>query len=253
MRVLAPLAFLALVACKSGDGAPPLQVLAFKDVAPGIAYTALDVEGDNAFTGHAFTVDLTKADVHVVPAGPAHRPVDIIAASRGAHVATNASFFDEEAKPMGRVVDAGNVLVSERRAQWGALVIDKGQARVVKGDTLPQDASAPGGGGGDLVVQGLPRLVVAGEVPKLKPASAERTAVCADGSKLTLVVATKPVDTTAFARFLAKPRDKGGLGCKDALNLDGGPSTQLHANLAGLALDVKGGWGVPNALVVTPR
>ncbi len=251
--MFASLTLVALVACKGGDAAP--KVLVFKDVAAGIAYSALDVEGDDAFTGHAFTIDLTKTEVHVVQAGPAHRPVDVIAAQHGPqpHVATNASFFDQEAKTMGRVVDAGQILVSERRAQWGALVIDKGQARVVKGETLPSDTSAPGGAGGDLVVQGIPRLVVAGEVPKLKPASAERTAVCADGSRLTLVIATKPVDTTAFARFLAKPRDKGGLGCKDALNLDGGPSTQLHSTLTGLALDVKGGWGVPNALVVTSR
>lgn len=248
--MLMSLALVGLVACKTGDAAPP--VLAFKDIAPGIAYTALDVEGDDAFAGHAFIIDLTKVDVHIVPAGREHRPVDIIAASRGPHIATNASFFDEAAKTMGRVVDGGQVVVAERRAPWGALVIDKGQARVVKGETLPADVSAPGGAGGDLVVQGLPRLVVAGEVPKLKPARAERTAVCADGSTLTLVVAMK-VDTTAFARFLAKPRDKGGLGCKDALNLDGGPSTQLHVNLATLAVDLKGGWGVPNALVITPR
>ena len=41
------------------------------------------------------------------------------------------------------------------------------------------------------------------------------------------------------------------LGATDALNLDGGPSTQLVAKLPGLELTVPG-WGVPNALVVTP-
>lgn len=235
------------LACSGGGDAKP-SVLAWRSVAPGVAYAALDVEGTDAFTGHAFTVELSRADVHVVPAGPAHRPVGVIAASSGPHVAINASFFDETAKAMGRVVDGGKVISTERRVPWGALIIDKGQARIALGDAIPLEAP-----GGDLVVQGIPRLVVAGEVPKLKPASAERTAVCADGGVLTLVVTTNPVDTTAFARFLAKPRDKGGLGCKDALNLDGGPSTQLHANLEGFALEVKGGWGVPNALVVTPR
>lgn len=244
---------LALVACKADVAAP--KVLTWTPSAPGIAYAALDVAGDDAFTGHAFAIDLTKASVHLVDAGPAHQTVDVIAAtlkrptpSAGARVAVNASFFDETGKAMGRAVDEGVMLAPDRRAPWGALVIDKGHARIVKGETLPIDVA-----GGDLVVQGLPRLVVAGEVPKLKPASAERTAVCADGASIVLVVTTAPVDTTAFARFLAKPRDKGGLGCKDALNLDGGPSTQLHARLGSLALDVKGGWGVPNALVVVPR
>jgi len=80
---------------------------------------------------------------------------------------------------------------------------------------------------------------------------AERTAVCAKGSVVVLVVTTK-VETTPFARFLADPLDQGGLGCPDALNLDGGPSTQLMVKLPALTLSVAGGWGVPNALVVSP-
>jgi hypothetical protein len=68
---------------------------------------------------------------------------------------------------------------------------------------------------------------------------------------LGLVVSTK-AEATAFARFLADPPDKGGLACSDALNLDGGPSTQLVVKLPALALSLPGGWGVPNALVVAP-
>jgi uncharacterized protein YigE (DUF2233 family) len=76
--------------------------------------------------------------------------------------------------------------------------------------------------------------------------------VCAGGNIVVLVVSTK-VEATAFARFLADPPDQGGLGCRDALNLDGGPSTQLVVKLPGLALSLPGGWGVPNALVAAPR
>lgn len=243
VRVASAFALMLVVACK-GDVAP--KVLAFREVASGIQHATF--AGDK-IVGHAFLVDIAKTDVSIVPAGPTHKTVDVLAATTGKpHVATNASFFDETGKPMGRIADKGIMLGDDRLGPWGALIIDKGVARIVKGDTLPVDRT-----GGALVVQGIPRLVVGGEVPKLKPASAERTAVCADGTMLTVVVTTKPVDTTAFARFLARPRDKGGLGCKDALNLDGGPSTQLHANLAALSVDVKGGWGVPNALVVTPR
>jgi hypothetical protein len=75
--------------------------------------------------------------------------------------------------------------------------------------------------------------------------------VCAEGSVIILAVSTK-VETTAFARFLADPPEKGGLGCGVALNLDGGPSTQLVVKLPALALSLPGGWGVPNALVVAP-
>jgi uncharacterized protein YigE (DUF2233 family) len=248
--VLAILAALTLVACTSGEAAP--KALKWTEKSPGISHAMLELSGDDAFAGHAFAIDLTKTHVRLFSAAQ-RQTVDVMAAAllpaaAGAHVAVNASFFDETGKAMGRAVDDGTVLSGDRRAPWGALVITNGVARIVKGEALPAE-----GAGGDLVVQGLPRLVVAGEVPKLKPASAERTAVCADGAVLVIVVTTSPVDTTAFARFLAKPRDKGGLGCKDALNLDGGPSTQLHARVGTFALDVKGGWGVPNALVVLPR
>lgn len=219
--------------------------LVFSAVAPGIDHAPFEAKGPD-FAGHAFVIDLDKVDVHLVPAR-GRETVDVIA-TPPVHLAVNASFFDEAGKAMGRVVDAGKPQGGDRRGKWGALVVENRRARVLLGDALP--AQEPGG---ELVVQGVPRLVIAGEVPKLKPAEAARTAVCADDSRLIVVVTTDPVDTTAFARFLARPRDKGGVGCADALNLDGGPSTQLHARLPGLTLDVRGGWGVPNALVMTPR
>jgi uncharacterized protein YigE (DUF2233 family) len=214
-------------------------------VGPGVDHVSFSSK-EPAFAGHAFVVDLEKVELRIVPAR-GRQTVDAIAGAP-VHLALNASFFDQANNAMGRVVDDGKVLVAERRTAWGALIVENRHARVVLGDQLPAREA-----GGDLVVQGVPRLVVQGEVPKLKPAAAARTAVCAEGTKLVFVVATDPVDTTDFARFLARPRDKGGVGCSDALNLDGGPSTQLHARLPGLTLDVRGGWGVPNALVVTPR
>src|SRR4029453_13204214 len=101
-----------------------------------------------------------------------------------------------------------------------------------------------------LIVQGIPRLLVGGNVQQLKPQIAARPAAGAEGNFVVLVVSTK-AEATAFARFLADPPDKGGLGCWDALNLDGGPSTQLVVELPALALSLPGGW-VPNALVVAP-
>ena len=132
-----------------------------------------------------------------------------------------------------------------KQRNWGALVIDGTKGRIMLGADIRDPL------GHRLIVQGIPRLLVEGKVPPLKPQIAERTAVCAEGNVVVLVVSTK-AESTAFARFLADPPDKGGLGCWDALNLDGGPSTQLVVKLPALALSLPGGWGVPNALVVAP-
>ncbi len=221
----------------------------FLAVAPGIQHASFQVQpgGTEPFSGHAFKIDLNVAELRLVPAGgpSSRRTVEEIVAPYTAVVAINASFFDKDGRAMGLAVDAGRLLVSGKRQSWGALVVDDKRARIVLGAEVNDPLAHR------LVVQGIPRLVVGGQVQQLKQQLAERTAVCADGSVVVLVVSTK-AETTAFARFLSEPPDQGGLGCRDALNLDGGPSTQLVVRLPTLALSLPRGWAVPNALVVAP-
>jgi hypothetical protein len=236
---------LAMGAVGSARGEPPR----FVTVAPGIAHATFQVRpaASEAFSGHAFDVDLEAAELRLISAGGAtsRRTVEEIVASYPAVLAVNASFFDAEGRAMGLAVDGGRVIASGKRRSWGALVIDDKHARIVLGAEIAE------GQAHRLVVQGIPRLVVAGSVQPLKPQLAERTAVCAKGRVVVLVVTTK-AESTPFARFLADPPDQGGLGCADALNLDGGPSTQLVVKLPGMTLSFPRGSAVPNALVVAP-
>jgi hypothetical protein len=221
----------------------------FRVVAPGIEHVTFEVQpaGTEPFSGHAFKIDLDVAELRLVPAGgpSSRRTVADIVAPYTAVVAINASFFDREGRAMGLAVDKGRLIASGKRKSWGALVVDDRKARIVSGAEVNDPLAHR------LVVQGIPRLVVGGKIQQLKPQLAERTAVCAEGGVVVLVVSTR-AETTAFARFLADPPDKGGLGCLDALNLDGGQSTQLVVKLPTLALSLPRGWGVPNALVVAP-
>jgi Phosphodiester glycosidase len=220
----------------------------FREVARGIEHASFDVQPAVAepFTGHALKIYLDKAELRLIPAGSSsRRTVEEIVASYPAVVAINASFFDTDGRAMGLAVDEGRLLASGKRQSWGALVVAGNTARIVLGSEVGDPLAHR------LIVQGIPRLVVGGRVQQLKPQIAERTAVCADGGVVVLVVSTK-AETTAFARFLADPPSTGGLGCSDALNLDGGPSTQLVVKLSTLALSFPRGWGVPNALVVVP-
>jgi Phosphodiester glycosidase len=242
---VAVLLLVSSAAVGSGQGEPPR----FVTVAPGIAHATFQARPDGAedFSGHAFNVDLDLVDLRLVPAGgpSSRRAVAEIVAAYPAVVAMNASFFDTDGRAMGLAVDDGRVMAGGKRRSWGALVIDDRNARIVLGAEIEDDHAHR------LVVQGIPRLVVGGKIPPLKPQIAARTAVCAKGTVVVLVVSTR-AETTPFARFLADPPDRGGLGCRDALNLDGGLSTQLVVKLPTLALSLPGGWGVPNALVVAP-
>jgi Phosphodiester glycosidase len=245
---------LILVLCvlaMSGAGMSPARAESprFSVVAPGIAHATFNVRSADAepFSGHAFKIDLDEAELRLVPAGDpaARRTVEQIVAPYPVVVAANASFFDTEGRAMGLAVDGGRVMASGKQRNWGALVIDGKQGRIILGADIQNHLAHR------LIVQGIPRLLVGGKVQPLRPQIAERTAVCAEGQTVVLVVSTR-AEATAFARFLADPPDKGGLGCRDALNLDGGPSTQLVVKLPALALSLPGGWDVPNALVVVP-
>ena len=241
---------LAMLLAVSGAVAPSARGDGprFRTVAAGIEHATFQVDPGDAepFSGHAFKIDLDAAKLRLVPAGgpSGRRTVEEIVAPYPAVVAINASFFDRDGQAMGLTIYDGRAAGGSKLKNWGALLVGD-RARIVLGADI-RDVLAH-----DLVVQGIPRLVVGGKVSQLKPQIAERTAVCADGSIVILIVSTR-VEATPFARFLAEPLEKGGLGCSDALNLDGGPSTQLVVRLPSLALSVAGGWGVPNALVVSP-
>jgi hypothetical protein len=246
-----PLALAALgvcaPACKSDS---PAKRIRFTDVADGVGYARLYrvPVGETKLDGHAFRVDLERAGLRVLAAGgpKVRRDVATIVRRFEDVVAVNGSFFDEEDKAMGLVVDQGRLISRWRKKSWGALVIKDSRARLVKGHEVHLEDNP------ELVLQGQPRLVVDGEVVELKPQEAARTAVCADGRYVTIVVLPDGTDATPLARLLQRPPESGGLGCFDALNLDGGPSTQLFARLGALSVKVKGGWGVPNALVALP-
>jgi hypothetical protein len=236
------------MSCASA-GAARAEPPRFVPVASGIDYAVFDRRSDeiDPVQIHAFKVDLEVAALRLIPAKGAspRRTVEQIAAPFPLVVAVNASFFDTDGRAMGLAIDDGQLVAAGRRQSWGALVIEGKKARIVPGGDLRDDYRAY-----RLVVQGLPRLVVGGRIQRLKPQISERTAVCADGSSVLIAVATK-VETTEFARFLADPPPKGGLGCSDALNLDGGPSTQLVVRLPAMTLSLPG-WAVPNALIAIP-
>jgi hypothetical protein len=163
---------------------PSAEAPRFRQVARGIEHVMLHAQPPDAdpFLGHAFKIDLDVAELRLIPAGgpTSRRTVEEIVAPYAAVVAINASFFDQEGRTMGLAVDKGRLIAGSKRLSWGALVIDDKQARIVLGAEV--DASL----GYRLVVQGIPRLVVGGKVSQLKPQVAERTAVCADGSRVVL-------------------------------------------------------------------
>jgi hypothetical protein len=193
----------------------------------------------------AVRIDPAKCCLRVVDA---HRGVDGQGALAAAvcppdGAAINASYFAEDLTPIGTlIVDGQRICPRHVPGEWGLFLVRNSKPELIK-DT---GAIPPG------VTQALqckPRLVVAGSLPSFKPQpAARRSAVAIDAAGRVLFVVTD--GRLTLEEWAACLRD--GLGCADALNLDGGPSTQLIAT-GKKPLTVPGGWPVPTFLVAAPK
>lgn len=173
--------------------------------------------------------------------------VDELRRESGAMLVVNASFFDPENRPLGLVVGDGKETSRLRNVDQGVFLIADGEPRI-------QHTRDPLPAGVETAVQAFPRLIVEGRPLRLKPQSSRRTAICVpgDGTAVIVVVPTS-ISLADLAAALARPPAEGGLGCWSALNLDGGPSTQLSLATSGMSLEIEGGWPVPNGLAILPR
>jgi len=226
-------------------------------------WRALERGMEHALVGGDFRLELLRFDlarfrvqVTVTDAGRGRRRTagEVLADGNGAVAVVNGGFFDHKGRPLGLRIDGGKTLVPFRRkVDWGVFFVMDHRAHIVHSRDFSPSR------GIEAAIQVGPRILIDGTVPRLKPQTARRTAVALDkdNRRLTLVIAPDPVAADALGARLAE------LGYHTALMLDGGPSTQLAANIefagkrskhpSAEALEIPGGYGVPDLLVVTRR
>ena len=249
------LAALALAAAPSWGSENEFRPIAGE----GLGYLRLAREG-TAY--HLLRVDLALHPLRVADArGEGRRAagVDELGREAGALAAINGTFFDENYAPLGLVASGGRELNPLRNVSWWAAFLVRERSGGAKAEILTTAqllAVAPEDRGPfAAALQSGPRTVASGRALKLKEQFAARSAVCITDPTHVILVVTEgtPVESNALAAFMAAPPAGGGLGCEAGLMFDGGPSSQLWVQARGLALHVRGGWGVPNALVVMPE
>jgi uncharacterized protein YigE (DUF2233 family) len=253
---------LGLASLAGAVGAPPAPARgeAFRAIAgPGLAYSGLSRDGA---TYHVLRVDLARHALRMADArreGRRAATVDQLGREAGALVALNGTFFDENYRPLGLVASAGRELNPLRNVSWWAALLVREREAERRAEILTTaqlQAIAPAERGPfAAAVQAGPRTVAARQPIRLKEQSAARAAVCVLDPTHVILLATEgaAVESNALSAFMAAATATGGLGCEAGLMLDGGPSAQLWIETPGLTLHVRGGWGVPNALVVLPE
>lgn len=222
----------------------------WRELAAGIEYRDMNAELLIPWSHiHVFRIDLKKNKLDLIMANDLslhNASVDTFAHHSNALIAINGGFFDQNYHPLGLRIGNKQKHNPLKNISWWGIFYVKNQTPHLS--SLAQYSSD---NHVEFAVQSGPRLLVKGNPPSLKAGYAERSAlgITPDGRVIILVTNNSPMTTTALAQLLKSPP----LNCDDALNLDGGSSSQLNAHMGLFQINVHGFSNVSDAIVVKPR
>lgn len=251
MHLISSLLIAILFCFSAPSSASPVE---WQTLAPGLEYTRVNSLSSFALGYiHAFRFDLqhyqlqlafTKDDKNNIASIP-----DLVN-SHHAIIGVNGGFFNPDLKPLGLRISHGEIINPlKQTAWWGIFFIRDNKAYIVPQNNYQPDKKI------EFAVQSGPRLLTQGKIHDLKPGMANRSALCItqDGHVILLATENLPVSTSELANIMRLPRTQGGMDCVDALNLDGGSSTQLYAQIKGFLLNTAGFSAVSDAILVLPK
>lgn len=219
----------------------------WQKLSPGIEYQDL-AGGILAPWSHVyvFRVDLKKNKLGLVNAknlSLKYASVNQFAEHSKALLSINGGFFDHKFNPLGLRITNGKLENPLKRISWwGVFFIKNNKAYISSLRQFQYDNDI------DFAIQSGPRLLVNRKIPSLKPGIAERSAlgITADGKIILLVTTNAAMTTNKLAHLLRSPP----LSCMDAINLDGGSSSQLYAHIGSFLLNAHGFSNVSDAIIV---
>ena len=221
----------------------------WETLAPGVEYRDVGVNLLTPWSHvHVFRIDLTKNQLDLITAKEIDRSqasVDQFAHRAQALIAINGGFFDKNYHPLGlRIGHHHQYSPLKQISWWGIFYVLDHVPHLSGFSHYSPDQSI------DFAVQSGPRLLVKVTIPPLKPGHAERTAlgITHDGRLIMLVTDHAFMTTTELARLMKS----FPLYCVDALNLDGGSSSQLYAHMGAFQLNAHGFSDVSDAIVIKP-
>lgn len=195
---------------------------------------------------HVFRIDLSKNRLALVTAKTLalkNASADQFAEQSNALLSINGGFFDHEFKPLGlRINNKKMENPLKRISWWGIFYVKNNRPNISNIHHFIHDNDI------EFAIQSGPRLLIKGKIPSLKPGVADRSAlgITADGKVIILVSTNAAMSTHELAQLLRS----SPLHCTDAINLDGGSSSQLYAHINSFQLNVHGFSNVSDAIIV---
>ncbi|MBA2648502.1 MAG: phosphodiester glycosidase family protein [Legionella sp.] len=218
-------------------------------LSPGIEYQRLEIGLLTPWSCvHVFRIDLSKNKLESISAkdiGEKNASAELFTKRSQALLGMNGGFFDREYHPLGLRINNSKIENPLKPISWwGIFHIKNNKARISSLTNFKQ------GQGIDFAIQSGPRLLIKGTVPSLKDGKDDRSAlgITQKGKVILLVTNNVPMSTKELAYLM----QTYPLYCKDAINLDGGSSSQLYADIHSFKLTVHGFSNVSDAIVVKP-
>lgn len=226
----------------------------WQQVADGIQYKKIilgheTIEERSTAPGiiHAFQIDTLKNKLAVITAkqiGSINSYIKPLAKKTGALIAINGGFFSPEYESLGLIVQNGQEINKLKWTSWWHIF----QMRRFKPQIITKQEYnlIPDI---EMAIESGPRLLIDGKMPQLKPSIAERSAIgiSQDGKVILASTEGALLSLSDFAENLKK------IGCYDALNLDGGSSTQIYAKFKRFELERQGLGFITNGIGVFVR
>ena len=214
----------------------------WKTVTPGLAYTSPAFA--QRYRVHAFRINLGKYRLSLLLSNNNQGPffAKPAAIANNAIIAINGGFFSPDLQPIGLRIYQGKVLHPLKKISWwGIFAVKNNRARIFSKSNFRYTKKI------SFALQAGPRLVVSGSIPSLKGGIAKRSAIgITRNGNVVIAITSTPLTTTKLAGIM-----KNKLGCYNALNLDGGSSSQLYARIGSFSLSLPSLRPVADVLIVT--
>jgi len=238
---------------------------------PMVAISAQSTQWQNLAKGIDYAViaynqPYITSKIHALKINPSLYSLGIASASqlerRAAHVTTyakwsnsliaiNGGFFSPDYEPLGLRISSGKLLNPMRQISWwGIFTLKNNQPAIVSNDQYQADNSP------EFAIQSGPRLLQKGQVvSNIKELADTRSALCINKTGQIVIIVTEhlPLTPTVLANRIRRTESQGGLSCQDAINLDGGHSSQLYAKIGETIINIPNLSPVADAIIVRPQ
>lgn len=216
------------------------DVSQWKELTAGLKYKVIYPSKINPFAQlHIFELDLNKINISFCPLKKV-MTAKMSAIKSNALVALNGAFFSPSYTPIGLRISNGKIWSKYKNISWWRIFyIENNKAYINNLNTFNSMSNI------SFAIQSGPILVKNGRIPKLKDSFASRTAIGIkkNGHIIMVVSENTQVTTTFIAKFM-----KNKLKCYNALNLDGGGSTQMYINTQNVSSQVIGLTKLPDPI-----